>query len=202
MTLEECKQATTLLAFAEEMSELHNTAEEAFFAALTRAIWQTEGVRPRTASLLLHHTSPFTSSMEVGADGYVRYALDRLASDFSSLAEPPLYLTEEGYISLRGGYLWEGGCVLSLPREKEGYYRILYRRKPQGFTPEMPLDTVIDLDEELCQLLPLLVAHYLLLDEEPEKAAQYLTLYREQYALIRNRCVTNSGADYYSVNGW
>lgn len=202
MTLEECKSATILLAFAEEMSELHNTAEEAFFAALTRAIWQTEGVRPRTASLLLCHTHPFPLAKEVGEDGFARYHLDSLAEDFSSLAEPPLYLTPEGYVSLSGGYLWEGGRVLSLPCAKDGYVRILYRRCPQVFTPEMPLDSVIDLDEDLCQLLPLLVAHYLLLDEEPEKAAQYLTLYREQYALLRNNRVTNNGADYYSVNGW
>ena len=202
MTLEECKSATTLLAFAEEMSELHNTAEEAFFAALTRAIWQTEGVRPRTASLVLCHTYPFSQAKEVGEDGYARYHLDLLAESFSSLAEPPLFLTSEGYRSLRGGYLWEGGHILSLPTAKEGYVRILYRRCPQTFTPEMPLETVIDLDEDLCQLLPLLVAHYLLLDEEPEKATQYLTLYREQYALARNNRVINNGADYYSVNGW
>ena len=202
MTLEECKQATTYLAFAEEMSELHNTAEEAFFVALTRAIWQTEGVRPRTASLLLHHVSPFENACEVGEDGYVRYQLSQLAMDFSTLAEPPMYLTDGGYITLRGGYLWEGGAILSLPAQNEGYYRLLYRRKPQSFTPETPMDTVIDLDEELCQILPLLVAHYLLLDEEVEKAGQYLTLYREQYALLRNSNVVNRGADYYSVNGW
>ena len=202
MTLEECKHATTLLAFAEEMAEVHHTAEEAFFAALNRAIWQTDGVRPRTASILLHHTAPFLEAQEVTPDGYAKYDLGGLASDFMLMTQPPLQLTQKGHIFLRGGYFLENGRALYLPLEREGCYRITYRVTPPIVTAETPLDATLAMDEELCQMLPLLVAHYLLLDEEPEKAQQYLTLYREQYALVRANNVTAQGADYLTTNNW
>lgn len=201
MTLEECKQATTLLAFAEELEDVHNTAEEAFFAALARAIWQTEGVRPHITSTLLCHSQPFSSG-EIQEDGYVKYDLSSFIPRFLGLTQPPMRLTEKGYQILKGDYLVENNATLYLPVKEEGCYRIYYRRTPQIITPETPLDTHLEMEEELCQALPLLVAHYLLLDEEPEKAQQYLTLYREQYALLRTTSVTCQGANYYSTNGW
>ena len=63
-------------------------------------------------------------------------------------------------------------------------------------------ETVIDLDEELSTLLPLLVASYIWLDDDADRAEYYMTLYRaraaEVAALERNHAPVNMK----DVYGW
>ena len=72
----------------------------------------------------------------------------------------------------------------------------------------MPLDVTeketvnIELDEELCALLPNLVAGYIWLDDEPAKAEFYLSLYREQVAEIKSQINHLRPVRYRNKNGW
>jgi hypothetical protein len=195
MTLEECKNATALLAFTEELSDLDDTAESAFCAALNRAMWSTDGVRPRTATLTLSHLPPFSDAADDdGSSLYVHYDLKRLAPNLAGVLGSPTYLCHGTYLALGEGYLIENRTDLYLPRSATGDYRIRYRVSPQSITTETDSETELALDEDLCQLLPLLAAHYLLLDEDPEKA--------QQYSLLRAEAVSASPTEYQSVNNW
>ena len=62
-------------------------------------------------------------------------------------------------------------------------------------------DTVIDLEDELVALLPLLVAAYVWADDEPAKCEYYLSLYREQEAQIKS-AIKNIEPVTVTTNGW
>ncbi len=201
MTLDECRQATAHLAFVTELSDIDDTAEDAFHDALLRALNLTDGALPRRGEVTLSHFPPFVGA-EQGEDGYVRYDLESLASDFATPAGLPLRLTEGGYTALCGGFFIEEDRYLSLPATKCGIYRLSYLKKPPHIPKEAEGDTEIPMPEEQASLLPLLVAYYLLLDEDGEKAQQYLAQYREMYsALLAKRPVIQPTA-WATVNGW
>ncbi|MBQ7327165.1 MAG: hypothetical protein IJW93_06815 [Clostridia bacterium] len=116
---------------------------------------------------------------------YVRYDLNEL-DDFLSLASPPI-TEDEDYERLRGDYDIEGGRAILLPYSVSGCYKVLYKRRPAEIINDGTAasnESKIELDEELCSLMPVLIASYVYLDDEPEKAEYYLSLYRERAAAI------------------
>lgn len=134
-----------------------------------------------------------------------RYDISKLADDFLSLACPPIRADAEDCSYLNQSYDVENGRVILLPYDNPGVYKIVYNHKPAVITEEILLgagDTVIDLDDELCALLPILIASYVWADDEPQKAEYYLTLYRERAADIASRVKNTSPVRIKSVNGW
>jgi len=137
-------------------------------------------------------------------NSHTAYDISTLVPDFMSLATPPIR-AEDGFAYLNQGYDVENGRVLLLPREEKGIYKIVYNHKPRAISDEglaASDDTVIDLDEDLCALLPLLVASYIWADDEAEKAQYYLTLYRERASEIVAAAKNPSPVTIKSVNGW
>lgn len=291
MTLEECRRGTALLGFAESLSDMDDTAEAAFFAALSRAVWMADAVRPRVGFLTLIHDPPpnlLTQSelahapggaetvTAAGAAAYTfgvtgtgsctvtngettrthtwegesgvrlfrgilagsltltfsgeyayrvtglavyptvtsrsvqdippyddrcRYSLTDLAPDAVSLWGAPEILTGNGW-ETAAAWRAEGRGVLSLPRAVPGTYRVPYRIAPPALSSATDPTAVIDLDEDLAALLPLLCAAYLLMEEDREAAAEYGRMFREQAAAIRSAEGGGGRADYHSVNDW
>lgn len=117
---------------------------------------------------------------------YSRYNIAGFATDFSSLCYPPIQDGAEQF-ALGKDYAVEGKDTLLLPRSISGVYKVWYERKLEAIdtsgTAEA-LNKELDLDEDLAALMPLLVAGYVWLDDEPAKASYYLDLYREQEARI------------------
>ncbi len=137
-------------------------------------------------------------------EAFTRYDMSELAEDFHSLHVPPV-LCEGHYLALHQGYRLENDRVILLPEDKPGVYRVIYRRRP--LSVEVPDDvtedmTVIDLDEDLCALLPLLIASYVWADDEPEKAQYYLMLYQERAAQIVSEHRNHAPVVIHDVNGW
>ncbi len=201
MTLTEVKAATASLVFAQELADLDSVVEAGFFSALARAIWVTDALRPTRRILTLTHTPPFDDACEVGAAD-VLYDLRRLDASVAALLEPPAHMTEDGALPLTSNFVLSGGTRLYLNRALTGTYRLVVRLAPatpdDATDPELPLS----LDEDLCQLLPLLTAHYLLLDDDPDKAEHYLSLYREQYNLLIGAGSLTPAVTWRSVNNW
>lgn len=130
------------------------------------------------------------------------YDMAALREDFLALAAPPICL--EDMTRLAAGYEVDGARIL-LPREAEGSFKVLYRRKPHELTDEGAPEedvTQIDLDEELCTLLPLLIAAYIWADDEPEKANYYMNLYRERAAEIERETKVTAPAKIINKSGW
>ena len=66
----------------------------------------------------------------------------------------------------------------------------------------METGETIDLNDELCAILPNLVASYIWVDDEPDKAQYYLSLYREQVAEITAREKDMRPFVYRNKTGW
>ena len=136
---------------------------------------------------------------------YISYDLASLVDDFLSFTCPPIVdaLRGEGFV-LNRDYFVEGASKVLLPASIKGIFDISYNRR----VAEVPLDVTeketvnIELDEELCALLPNLVAGYIWLDDEPAKAEFYLSLYREQVAEIKSQINHLRPVRYRNKNGW
>lgn len=137
-------------------------------------------------------------------EAFTRYDISAMADDFMRLASPPI---EEGdeLRRLSGGYDVEDERVILLPRGAEGTYKVMYHRRPAALVDEgAPAEdsTVIDLDAEAAAMMPLLVAAYLWLDDEPEKAQYYMNLYSVQAAEYASRLRSMSPVTFKDVYGW
>lgn len=135
---------------------------------------------------------------------YVRYDLAELTDDFLTLSDPPITDDEE-YRKLQEDYDVEGGKIMLLPYSVSGCFKILYHRRPRqienkGLAQEN--ESIIDLDEELCSLLPVLIASYIWLEDEPDRAQYYYTLYQTRAAEISAKQRNLSPARIRSSNNW
>jgi hypothetical protein len=98
----------------------------------------------------------------------------------------------------------EGRRFLIIPRDNPGVFNVIYRRRPlelENVGSPSEDESLIDLDEELCALLPLNIAAYVWADDEPEKAEYYLGLYRERRAEIESKDRSYHPVKYVT-NGW
>lgn len=134
----------------------------------------------------------------------VSYDLKAMAEDFMDLAAPPM-LDGAERVALSADWSIEEERILHLPREAAGNYLIEIHRRPKPITEDEDLANnvaEIDLDEDLCALLPNLIASYVWADDEPEKAQYYLSLYREQSYSIEAKKKKLAPPKFVSVNGW
>lgn len=122
-----------------------------------------------------------TADMHFAKDGMIRYDL---ADEYSDL-----YQIE--YIKYNGekviDYIIDGKKSLLIPEDCCGRFEVVYRCK----VPKIEVaavDTVIPLEDEECDLLTLLTASYVLLDEGDGKSSYYMQLYQQELAnLLRSR---------------
>lgn len=135
---------------------------------------------------------------------YTSYDMNDIVQDFLAFSSPPIK-AENGYERMSLGYEIEGRSKILFPTDTGCVYTVLYEHMPSGlvFTSNPQEDTTkIDLDEDLCAALPLLVAAYIWLDDEEGKALHYMDLYREMAVnIVRNRKVVATSA-VRDVYGW
>ena len=129
----------------------------------------------------------------------VRYDLSRLCPDFASFASPALYLDGRAYT---GSYELLGR-MLTLPKDApSGLYEIRYRLAPPDFSPSDSRERELPLSPALASLLPELVASLLWLDDAPEKAAYYASVYERGYARLRAEMRDGRLLSVDCPNGW
>lgn len=135
---------------------------------------------------------------------YTRYDIKKLVSDFMALCCPPIKEEEENTM-LNQEYDQEGDSVILLPYDKRGVYKVLYEHRPTAIenTGATVDDTQeLDLDEELCSLMPLLVAAYVWIEDEPEKSEYYMGLYRERVQGIVTSHKNTAPVLIKNTSGW
>lgn len=135
---------------------------------------------------------------------FTRYNLRNIVSDFMAFNCPPILETAENTL-LNQGYEQEGDSTILLPYDKRGVYKVLYERRPKSIenTGAASDDTqIIDLDDELCALMPILIASYVWIDDEPQKSEYYLSLYRERVSDITFNRKDTAPIIIKNTNGW
>ena len=133
---------------------------------------------------------------------FVRYDLKKVCEGFIELAEQPM---REGFLKLGTNYVLESPSILLIKREHAEDVKIKYKKEPKRlkYTDNPAKDeTELELDSELSELVPLLVAAYIWADEGDGKYALYLELYRERAAEIERRSRSKEPAEYKLVGGW
>ena len=134
---------------------------------------------------------------------YVAFDMPKLVDDFLEFSTPPISNAEHEL--LESEYFVESNNTLFLPWSLAGVYKISYKKKP-ALIPQtdeaQKCEIKIDLDEELCSLLPVLIAAYVWADDEPEKAQYYLSLYRERAAIIESKKTDISPVMIVNKNRW
>lgn len=120
---------------------------------------------------------------------FVAYNIAQKVDDFMAFSSPPIVDDVKQY-RLNQDFTIIGENTIAFPYNKRNVYNLLYEHKPQPITlRDSAVDDtrVIDLDDELCTMLPYLVASVVWLEDEPEKAQYYGNLYREQVTLLEQR---------------
>lgn len=134
----------------------------------------------------------------------ITYDIASLTNDFMAFVCPPIADVKRGRaFVLNQDYFVEDEGKILIPASAKGVFDICYQRKPREVTSEgMETGETIDLNDELCAILPNLVASYIWVDDEPEKAQYYLSLYREQVAEIEARKKDMRPFVYRNKTGW
>ena len=99
-------------------------------------------------------------------------------------------------------YFCEGSKVILPPDAPNGDYTVFYEHMPTRLTEDTPDTEELDCDRDLTDLLPLITAYYVWIDDEPEKAAAYYQRYAEQAALVREKRVARTPRTFESTNNW
>jgi len=135
---------------------------------------------------------------------YTTYDIASLTDDFMSFVCPPITdaIRDQGFVLNQDYFVEEIGKLL-IPASVKGVFDVCYERKPRAIDSEdSEMAGEIDLPEELCAILPNLIASYIWVDDEPEKAQYYLSLYREQVAEIVQREKKLRPFVYRNKTGW
>ncbi len=157
----------------------------------------------RNVAMYAHLYSPNEEDIPA-CEPYTRYDIGAIVPDFLSLDSPPI-TEDENNERLSGGYDVENGRIILLPYSSRGCYKVHYRRCPDGVENNgdpASDETVIDLDEELCTLLPMLIAFFVWLEDEPTMANYYYSVYKERVADVERRIRNMTPVTYRSSNGW
>ena len=90
---------------------------------------------------------------------------------------------------------------IRLPKDYSGEAYIPYKPIPLPLTLD-GMSESIDIPPYAAHLLPILTAAYVLLDDDEDKAAFYLNVYREESARIRRTLPREYDSRYTDVTGW
>ena len=197
MTIKELRNATASLGFENELE-----SDEGFFSAANRALYCANRIRPRTSELevFIGEDELDTYDKQINGKPYRELDMPSLCPDFLCLAPScALY----GAIPLRQNedFLLLNGRKVLLSPARAGTYRIVYYKKLRrivGDDEEMELE----LDEDICQILPLLVASYVWLEDEEEKAEKYKALFYAEASMIQDFSHKSHASGYNTSEGW
>lgn len=136
-------------------------------------------------------------------EAFTKYDMRDKVNDFLSFAAPPI--TEADAKRMNQGYEIESDSTIILPHGDSGCYTVRYIKKPEAIeakTVGSNDSTKIDLSDELCSILPLLVASYVLLEDSPDMAGHYLMQYNERVAYLERNQRNYAPVNIYNANGW
>ena len=126
------------------------------------------------------------------------YSMRALEPEFLSFRHPALY---RGGKAVEVGALFEG-ALLRLPEgAPSGVYEVDLHLAMPSYGEECDEDEEIPLDADLASLLPELIASLIWLEEAPERAAYYASVYQRGCARISSRERESAGR-VISQNGW
>jgi hypothetical protein len=159
------------------------------------------GATMTVRNLAIYDTIYSTDVEKITSSGdMTAYDIRAIVSDFERFDTPPIFLSAK---NMEIEYDVDDNGKLYLPRQKTGEYTVSYIHKVRLIENLDNIETeTIDLADDLAALLPNLIAAYVWLDDEAEKAQFYYNLYLQQSAEIERRKTDASPMTMMSVYGW
>ena len=127
------------------------------------------------------------------AGGITEISADDYADDILALSERPRDRSGKPIIASR-----IVGRRIIFPENFSGLATVCYERLPKSILSDT---TVVDVDGESASLLPILTAYFLLLEDDADRAEEYLMLFKSAVKEKRSRRLA-SGNEYTDVLGW
>lgn len=124
------------------------------------------------------------------------YKLSDIRGDFHSFTSLP---NDKNGNEIGGAVI--SGSSLFVPWDYRGRINLTYKVSPPTVNTDDP-DTDLSVPKEIEHLVPLLAASYYWLDDSPDKAEYYYTLYRESMLAIKRHDTRRLGGGYKNVTGW
>ena len=137
---------------------------------------------------------PDTEDIPV-SDGYTEYDAQKYTENFMAFTSVP---KDEYGNTIEGASAFAG--KIRIPAAYSGKIRVEYKKSPEKLSGNP--DQELLLPDGCEHLLPLLVAAYIWLDDDAEKAQYYMALYREAMAAVKFYDRTMADSTYRDVNGW
>ena len=200
MTIKNLVDHVALLGAERELGNIDEMTEEHFFHALNTALYTVNRLDPITKTVFLDCEKKTAPSGIVVIDEPTRTRYD-----FSGVSD---HLRFRSVFEEWGGSLAEGeeyriyGKELVFRADFDKTCAVSYECSLEQITVDTDEQAQLPLDDELCRLLPNLVAFYLLLDEDPEKSAACKAAYNEQVSMLRTLRPHAQKASYISTNNW
>ena len=141
-------------------------------------------------------TSQGVGAIHPPSDGEC-YDMKLIVSDFLRFSRSPVISADDAE-----EYRIEGSCIWFPQNAVRGDYTVIYDHKPVPVTVDTDEEAELDCDDELCDLLPLITAFYVWLDDMPDKAQIFYQRYTEAAAIIKSTRRASSRRKYKSSNGW
>jgi len=171
MNYGELKTHIKALAFEEEDTISEYEENDVIPTAINRAI------------SMIGKKIPIMKTYEFTQDGtdtdYQTYDFSTLTNDFLTFAKHPVRIDDGDKCEPFGNYLEWDYHTIKVPGSASGTFIVQYRAKPASYEAgmedvEIPLEPITHED-----LLPLLCAYFVWIDDDATKAAQYYNLYLE-----------------------
>lgn len=204
MTLSQLRDSVALLGFEQSVANIDDTAEEAFLWAASRAVSFVNSLRPVTESFVLSVTDTgvkidnFPTTNEQMATVMQFYKFVLVDKPIQRYRTP---IMENGYYLDGSMFRVQNQNELLLHKSFRGSLLVEYEKQTPIFTKEM-LGKELPLDNELCLILDCLVAYYLLLEDDPDKAKDYKEKFNENFQRINVQSRKTHTDNYYSTNNW
>jgi hypothetical protein len=192
MTFEDFYEAVSHLCFDTDVSDYRDL----FIDAMNRAFRQVTSVRPRMSFTTYNLASTDSEATKVNVRELVGDAYNRMPTNpvRDSIG---LVVSNQQYTFLNKD------TIMFLPSAKAGVYIIDYVMKSPKFDLDsFESDADVDIDDDLADAVVLLVAYYVLLGEDEDKAAAYLSRYYEKVSEIKQTVATHAPNGYTNANGW
>lgn len=131
-----------------------------------------------------------------------RFDLHQMADDFFKLVTYDVVKeSNQNLYEKCSDYEWEGDSTLILNGLKQGVYKVHYYAYPQEITDATPDDTVMSLDPEVANILPVYMASELYEDDDTSIAYYF----RQQYDEAKRQLIPTmkqGKAEFVDAWGW
>ncbi|GEM_PF-6812198 len=206
ITWKDIKQSVNRLMFldASDIDDYYNSVEykEAVIEAANFALIELSKIFPALKTYTI-------TQSESDEDGYNTYDMLELVDDFAGFSDDaPVLMSDDelgwvdcpDYQILLDRYLY-------IKKSIDGDFNIIYKKALTKITSATDNESEMELNAEVCNIMPLLIAYRVYKDDDPYKAAQYFNEYMNARAetaeikTIKHRA-TVSGGDSYALSNF